>query len=102
MDAQQKRAEMKGNQKNYEDDQSVKVLDPAGFNTSQESQLFSGPQSGEKLPSLAVTGIDGEIDGKTFDITAMADEKASRVILTGYQCGRHKRACWSFKVASYY
>ena len=75
MDAQQKRAEMKGNQKNYEDDQSVKVLDPAGFNTSQESQLFSGPQSGEKLPSLAVTGIDGEIDGKTFDITAMADEK---------------------------
>ncbi|MBI1923511.1 hypothetical protein HYR99_04595 [Candidatus Poribacteria bacterium] len=61
--------------KKYENHQSVKVLDPAGFNKSQENPLFSGPQAGEKLPPLKATGIRGEFDGKAFDVIAEADGK---------------------------
>jgi len=71
---QKKLAEMK-DEKEYKEDKSIKVLDPSAFNKSQENRLYSGPQPGEKLPPLKVTGISGEIDGKTFDITAKADGK---------------------------
>ena len=71
---QKKLAKMK-DKKEYKEDKSIKVLDPAGFNNSQENRLYSGPQPGEKLPPLKVAGISGEIDGKTFDITAKADGK---------------------------
>ena len=71
---QKKLAEMK-DKKEYKEDKSIKVLDPSAFNKSEENRLFSGPQQGEKLPPLKVTGITGEIDGKTFDITAKADGK---------------------------
>ena len=71
---QKKPAKMK-DKKEYKKDKSIKVLDPSAFNKSEENRLFSGPQQGEKLPPLKVTGITGEIDGKTFDITAKADGK---------------------------
>lgn len=59
--------------KQYKDDSHIEVKDPTLFGKSQENQIFSGPQPGEKLPSLQVAGISGEIDGKTLDITANAD-----------------------------
>ena len=71
---QKKLAEMK-DKKEDKEDKSIKVLDPSAFNKSQENRLYSGPQPGEKLPPLKVTGISGEIDGKTFDITTESDGK---------------------------
>ena len=61
--------------KQYKDASHIEVKDPTLFEQSQENQIFSGPQPGEKLPSLKVTGIAGEIDSTTFDIIATADGK---------------------------
>ena len=73
-DEQKKTAEMK-DKKVYKEDNSVKVLDPEGFIKSQENRLFSGPQTGEKLPPLKVTGITGEFAGKPLDIIAETGRK---------------------------
>lgn len=71
---QKKLAEMK-DKKEYKADKSIKILDPASFNNSQENRLYSGPQPGEKLPLLKVSGISGELERQTYDITAKADGK---------------------------
>ena len=42
--------------KQYKDDSRIKVKDPALFEQSEENKIFSGPQPGEKLPALMVTG----------------------------------------------
>ena len=67
---QKKLAKMK-DEKEYKENKSIKVLDPSTFYGSQENRLFSGPQTGEKLPPFQVKGIDG----KKFDIAAHTDEK---------------------------
>ncbi len=67
---QKKTAEMK-EEKEYKEDKSIKVKDPEGFYANQKNRLFSGPQSGEKLPTFQVKGIDG----KKFDIAAQVDTK---------------------------
>ncbi len=69
-------AEMK-KKKEYKEDKSIKVKDPEGFFTNQGNRLFSGPQSGEKLPPFQVKGLDG----KKFDITAQADGKPTVLFL---------------------
>ena len=51
----------------------VEVKNPAEFKKTQKKDLFSGPQPGEKLPPLMVTGINGETKDKTYDIIAQAD-----------------------------
>ena len=61
--------------KEYNDKSRIKVKDPTLFEQSEENKIFSGPQPGEKLPSLTVTGIDGELDSQTFNITVKADGK---------------------------
>ena len=61
--------------KQYKDESHIKVKDPTLFGQSEENKIFSGPQPGEKLPALTVTGIGGRIDGTTFDITTKADGK---------------------------
>ena len=71
---QKKLAEMK-DKKVYKEDNSVKVLDPEDFIKSQENRLFSGPQTGEKLPPLKVTGITGEFVDKSLDIIAETGKK---------------------------
>ena len=73
-DEQKKLAEMK-DKKVYKEDNSVRVLDPAEFIKSQENRLFSGPQTGEKLPPLKVTGTTGEFAGKPLDIIAETGRK---------------------------
>lgn len=57
------------------EDSDIKVEDRTLFDGSEENGIVSGPQPGQKLPPLKVTGIRGDIDGKTFDITAKADGK---------------------------
>ncbi len=72
---EQKAKDGKMDGKQYKDESHIEVKDPTLFAESEENKIFSGPQPGEKLPSLDVTGISGEIDGKTFDIIAKADGK---------------------------
>ncbi|RKU31545.1 hypothetical protein C6497_01740 [Candidatus Poribacteria bacterium] len=55
--------------KMYKDYSLIEVKDPTFSISSEEKRIFSGPQVGEKLPSFNVTGMYGEIEGKTFDIT---------------------------------
>ena len=62
-------------EKSDTEDSDIKVEDPPLFDGSEENGIVSGPQPGEKLPPLKVTGIRGDLDGKTFDITAKADGK---------------------------
>ena len=73
-DMQKAKTEKMG-KKEYKDDAYIKVEDPTSFERSEENRIFSGPQPGEKLPSLKVTGIRDRLDGTTFDITAKADRK---------------------------
>ena len=61
--------------KEYKDKSRIKVKDPALFAQSEENKIFSGPQPGEKLPSLMVTSFRGEIEGQTYDITTKSDGK---------------------------
>ena len=68
-----KDGEMDGKQ--YKDESRIKVKDPALFPQSEKNKIFSGPQPGEELPALMVTGIGGELDGQAYDITATADGK---------------------------
>ena len=71
----QKAKTEKMGKKEYKDDAYIKVEDPALSERSEENRIFSGPQPGEKLPPLNITGVKGETDGKTFDITTKADKK---------------------------
>ena len=71
----QKAETEKMGKKGYKDDAYIKVEAPTSFERSEENRIFSGPQPGEKLPSLKVTGIRDRLDGTTFDITAKADRK---------------------------
>ncbi len=73
--AMQKAKTEKMGKKEYEDKSYIKVEDPIAFERSEENRIFSGPQPGEKLPSLKVTGIRDRLDGTTFDITTKADRK---------------------------
>ncbi len=73
-DMQKAKVEKMG-KKEYEDKSYIKVEDPTSFERSEENRIFSGPQPGEKLPALKVTGIRDRLDGTTFDITAKADRK---------------------------
>ena len=73
-DMQKAKTEKMG-KKGYKDDAYIKVEDPTSFERSEENRIFSGPQPGEKLPSLKVTGIRDRLDGTAFDITAKADGK---------------------------
>ena len=65
----------KMDRKQYKDESHIKVKNPALFEKSEENKIFSGPQPGEKLSPLTVTGIGGRIDGTTFDMTTKADGK---------------------------
>lgn len=53
----------------------VDVLDPKAFPRSKESPVFSGPQLGEKLPSLIATMVNDKSKGKVIDVAAMAGDK---------------------------
>ncbi|MCG9126051.1 hypothetical protein JT359_00480 [Candidatus Poribacteria bacterium] len=54
----------------YKDKTGIEVKDPKLAVSSEKERIFSGPQVGESLPPFNVTGMYGEIEGKTFDITS--------------------------------
>ena len=73
---QEAKVEKIGEKADTEDsDIKVEDEDPTLFGRSEENGIVSGPQPGEKLPPLKVTGIRGGLNGETFDITAKADGK---------------------------
>ena len=74
-------AQMMRRERQYENRRQIEVADPADFGTSEEKQIFSGPQPGEKLPPLLATGIRGRAKGKTFDFIAKADDGKPNILL---------------------
>ena len=53
----------------------VAVMDPAGFQKSQEEMVYSGPQPGEKLPAFQATGLRGKRKDDKYNPVAVADGK---------------------------
>jgi hypothetical protein len=47
---------------------------------AQDKKVFSGPQVGEKLPSLKVHGVFGDEAGKEFDFVKLADGKPTVIV----------------------
>ena len=72
---------MMDRERQYENRRQVEVADPTRFNTSEENKVFSGPQPGEKLPSLKATGIRGGAKDVTFDFIAKADGRPHVLLL---------------------
>ena len=66
--------------KDYRNQRGLEVKDPDGFAKTQDKQVFSGPQPGEKLPALKATGVHGDLDGKEFDAVELADGKPQVLI----------------------
>ena len=60
------KSEKKGQDRRYRNRRRTEVKDPAGYQTKGK-QIFSGPQTGEKLPALKVTGLFGDTKGEAFD-----------------------------------
>ena len=69
-----------GNRRARGNRRRVEVKDPAEFKRTQEKVIFSGPQPGEKLPSLNVTNLRVDSDGKEFDAIALANGKPQILI----------------------
>ena len=59
----------------------VEVKNPAEFKNVQDKVVFSGPQVGEKLPTLMATVINGEVKGESFDFIAKSDGQPLVLIL---------------------
>ena len=59
----------------------IEVKDPAEFHKGQKNIVYSGPQRGEKLPSFNVTGVRGELKGKTLNPVERAGDKPAVLIL---------------------
>ncbi|MBA62827.1 MAG: hypothetical protein CMJ76_10735 [Planctomycetaceae bacterium] len=57
----------------------IAVIDPKGFKVEGGKAIFSGPQSGERLPKLNVLEFDGQSVGKTFN--ALGANKGAQLII---------------------
>ena len=66
--------EMQGRKRERQDYQQgrYRVADPDNFKV-EGGQVFSGPQSGEKLPRFRATSLFGENKGETFNPVSLAD-----------------------------
>jgi len=53
----------------------VVIKDPGGFKQEGETAVFSGPQTGEKLPSFKVIGLHGQRKGQEYDPVQLAGGK---------------------------
>ncbi|MEE2642056.1 MAG: hypothetical protein VX768_15620 [Planctomycetota bacterium] len=53
----------------------IKITDPAEWTKSLEKPIYSGPQPGEKVPSLKAVNMRGESAGKEFDPVELAGDK---------------------------
>lgn len=64
----------------YRNRRQMEVKDPAQFKVAQGKAQFSGPQPGEKIPSFRVTGMFGDLAGKTIDPVSLAAGKPQVLI----------------------
>ena len=53
----------------------LKIADPVEWTKNLEKPIYSGPQPGEKIPSLRAVNLRGEKLGQEFDPVAMAKDK---------------------------
>ena len=53
----------------------IKIANPADWIKNLEKPIFSGPQTGEKVPSFAATNLRGENAGEELDPVALAKDK---------------------------
>ena len=53
----------------------IKIADPADWTSNLEKPIYSGPQPGEKVPSLAAINLRGKDAGQEFDPVGLARDK---------------------------
>ncbi len=53
----------------------IKITDPADWIKNLEKPIYSGPQSGEKIPSLTAINLRGDQAGQEFDPVDLAGDK---------------------------
>ncbi len=53
----------------------IKITDPADWTKSLEKPIYSGPQPGEKVPSLIAVNMRGKSTGQEFDPVKLAGDK---------------------------
>ncbi len=62
----------------------VAAKDPREFNQTQENTVYSGPQSGEKLPAFTAIGVTGPHKDKAYDPVARVKDKPQLLIFQDY------------------
>ena len=53
----------------------LKIIDPAEWTKNLENPIYSGPQPGEKIPSLTAINLRGKQAGQEFDPVKLAGDK---------------------------
>ncbi len=78
-------AQRDGDNKRYSDygSKEIKIADPAEWSKDLEKPIFSGPQPGEKVPSLTVIQLRGDKAGQEFDPVALAGDKLHLMFFVG-------------------
>ena len=64
-----------GNNRNGYGATEIKIADPAEWNKNLEKPIYSGPQPGEKVPSLTAINLRGDQAGQEFDPVDLAGDK---------------------------
>ena len=72
--ARMQRARSRNNGKGYGASQ-LKIADPAEWTKKLEKPIYSGPQPGEKVPSLTAINLRGDQAGQEFDPVDLAGDK---------------------------
>ncbi len=67
--------------RDYRNRRRMEVKDPKEFGKNQEKPVFSGPQPGEKLPTLKAIGLSGDLNGKQVDPVALAEGKPQLLLI---------------------
>ena len=57
------------------DSKKIQITEPAEWTKSLEKTIYSGPQPGEKVPSLIAVNLRGESAGQEFDPVELAGDK---------------------------
>jgi hypothetical protein len=64
-----------GNNRNGYGSNEIKIADPAEWTKNLEKPIYSGPQPGEKVPSLTAINLRGDQAGQEFDPVELAGDK---------------------------
>ncbi|MEM7473398.1 MAG: hypothetical protein AAF483_00255 [Planctomycetota bacterium] len=72
---QNAKMQRKGSASSAYDVQQIKIADPAEWTKNLEAPIYSGPQPGEKVPSLTLVNLRGKAAGQEFDPLDLAGDK---------------------------